>query len=165
MNRKQREIEKLGELLGEFDTAMLTTKSGDGSIRSRPMHLARTDDDGDVWFLTNLGSGKLDELREDPRVNVSMQGKGTFLSLSGTAEVVSERRTLDELWTPALKPWFPAGTDSPDMAAIHVEAHEAEYWDRSGSNGLAFAFEAARAVVEGRKPHDDPPTRHGHLEV
>jgi general stress protein 26 len=157
--------QKLTELLHDFDTAMLVTRSRDGLFRSRPMYIARSDDDGDLWFLASLQSGKLDELRDDPRANVSMQGKGKFLSLSGHVEIVTETETIENLWNPALKPWFPDGPATPDITAIHVVGKEAEYWDQTGAEGLKLAFEAARAVIEGRRPADDPPTRHGHLNL
>lgn len=159
------EQKKFRKLVGAFDEAMLTTRSKRGTFRARPMYLARAEDDGDVWFLTSLDSGKLDELEIDPRVGVSMQGTGKFLSLSGRAEVVSRRDVLDDLWNPALKPWFPEGTDTADMTALHVVTEEAEYWDRSGWQGLKFALEAAKAVIEGRRPDDDPPARHGHVRL
>lgn len=158
--------QKLEELLEHFDTSMLTTRTtDDGKLRARPMHIAKAGPEGDLWFLTSLQSGKLDELNKDPRVGVSMQGSGKYLSLSGQAEVVTNQDVLRDLYNPSLKPWFPEGTATPDMAAIHVITNEAEYWDRSGVEAVKFAYHAARAVVEGRRPDDDPPERHGHLEL
>jgi hypothetical protein len=46
---------------------------------------------------------------------------------------------------------------------VRVDATSAEYWDRSGAEGLKFLFEGLKAVVQGRSPDIAEPERHGRV--
>src|SRR5689334_14244939 len=94
---------KMQELLKDFDAAMLVTRSDEGSLRARPMALADIDDDGALWFLTERGSAKVQEISEEHQVNVAMQSSNKFISISGTAAPVEDRQKLDEIWNDAWK--------------------------------------------------------------
>jgi hypothetical protein len=72
------------ELLYEFDTAMLVTRTEDGGLRSRPLSVVHNDDDqGRFYFSTAIDSPKVRELETDPSVNVCMQDKRRFVSVTG----------------------------------------------------------------------------------
>src|SRR4051794_37814861 len=94
---------KLRELLEDFDTAMLVTRTVDGHLRARPMVLADIQADGTLWFLTERRSGKLEEIARDSQVNVAMQSSSKFVSLSGPASPVEDRTKVDQLWNEAWK--------------------------------------------------------------
>ena len=78
--------DKLQDLLKDFDAAMLVTRTTDGQLRSRPMMLAEVDANGGLWFVTGGDSGKIEELAHDHHVNVAMQSKWKFVSISGRAK-------------------------------------------------------------------------------
>lgn len=126
------------EVLAHFGTAMLCTRQPDGSLRSRPMAVARSEDNGDVWFVTQLETGKVEELLRDPHVAVTMQSKTRYLSLSGRAEIVGDPAALDELWRASWRAWFPEGKHD-GLALLHVRATEVEYWTETGAMRWAFA--------------------------
>lgn len=153
------------DVLAHFDTAMVCTHRTGSGLRARPMSIACVEDGGDVWFATSLDSGKVEEAEEDPEVLVTMQSKTRFLSLSGRAEIVLDKKKIHALWKPAWKVWFPEGRDDPTLVLMRVRATEAEYWDQAGSRGLRYAFEAARGLVKGEKPHTERGDHHGHVEL
>ncbi len=142
--------EHFHELLKEFDTAMLVTRAADGELRARPMAIADTEPDGDVWFVSGIDTAKVDEIQREPRVNVSLQAKDKFLSVSGVAEIVRDRAKIDEMWQEDWKIWYPGGKDDPNIALLRVRATEGEYWDLTGENQFKFLFEAAKAYVTGK---------------
>lgn len=148
------------DVLHHFDQAMLVTQR-DGELRSRPMAIADRTPHGHVWFITSLASGKLDELATHPAVNVAMQQSSRFLSISGTARVSRDPHRIGEVWQPAYRVWF-EGTDDPRIALIEVVPTYAEYWDRSGVEGLKFAFAMLKSFVTG-EPLDDDCAPHGKL--
>lgn len=150
--------EKLHELLTEFDAAMLVTHTPDGQLRSRPMALADVDADGTLWFLTQSHSGKVDEIISDPHVNVAMQSKLKFISISGAAAPVLDRQKLDSIWNEAWKVWFPGGKDDPSLVLLKVRGEKGEYWDNSGTSGIKYLIEAGKAYLTGTHPEvaDDP---------
>src|SRR5271155_290198 len=110
-------IEKVNELIGGMHACMLTTKDGNGTLRSRPMGVQAAEFDGDLWFFTSRSSRKYYELEADPRVSVSFSDlkANNFVSLTGEAFFVEDRDKMREYWKPLLRTWFPEGVDDPDL--------------------------------------------------
>src|SRR5688572_1938326 len=98
----QRE-QKFQDLIEDFSVAMLVTRTPDGELRSRPMAVAEVDDDGTLWLMTQRRSPKTEEIAHDDHVNLSMQSKTKFVSISGEADPVDDRRKVAELWNESWK--------------------------------------------------------------
>ncbi len=144
-------IRKLGELIEDIDFAMLTTAEADGTLRSRPMSTQQVEFDGDLWFFTRASAPKVDEVRRDERVNLSYAKPEAqrYVSISGTAQIVRDRKKIEELWSPVLKAWFPKGLEDPDIALLKVSVEQAEYWD-SPSSTMAHIFGFVKALATGQ---------------
>lgn len=158
--------DKLHELLEDFDVAMLVTRSDCGQLRSRPMAFAAVDPEGTMWFLTERDSGKIDEIASDHHVNVAMQSKLKFVSISGQAVPVSDRAKIAEVWKESFKPWFPGGKEDPNLMLLRVDGEAGEYWDNSGTSGIKYLIEAGKAYLSGTQPdveHD--PKIHGKVAM
>ena len=152
---------RLNELMSDFETAMLVTRTENGGLRSRPLAVVHNPDDKDrLYFSTAIDSPKVGELQADPRVNVSMQSKREFVSVTGVARLVRDRALIDKLWSEAWKVWFPKGKDDPSLGILIVEPSEAAYWDASGLEGVSYLFDMARAYVTGTKAGSDEDERH-----
>jgi general stress protein 26 len=109
--------ERLKKLMDDFDTAMLVTRTEDGGLRSRPLSIVHNhDDEKQLYFSTSIDSPKARELEADPRVNVCMQNKRQFVSVTGVARLVNDRALIDKLWSEAWRIWFPEGKDDPFAA-------------------------------------------------
>lgn len=148
--------EHLFQLIEDFDVAMLVTSTSDGRMRARPMALAkRSGEDGHLYFATAVDSPKVHEVEEDSRVNVVMQSKARFVSVTGRARVMKDRALVERLWSETWKVWFPAGKDDPALCIVAVDPEEAEYWDQGGGKGLRYLFDAARAYLSGTTPDTD----------
>lgn len=147
--------EHLLRLLEKFDTAMLVTRAMSGEIRSRPMAIVDREPSGDLWFITSPDA-KVDEVQANPNVNVALQGKDTYISVSGRAQVVRDQTKIDEIWEEPYKVWFPEGKDDPNIILIRVTADEGEFWDNQGSKGIKFLLDATKAYVTGTEQEYDP---------
>ena len=146
------EVQHFHDLLIQFETAMLITRAEDGSMRARPMAIAKVEDDSSLWFFTSVESGKAHEIEKDNHVHVTLQNdRGTYVSLAGTAKLHRERDRMVGLWRDSLKIWFPAGPEDPEMALIHVISKDGEYWDSEGFNKIKYLLGAARAYAAGEK--------------
>jgi general stress protein 26 len=145
------DIRKLGELIKDIRIAMLTTTEADGSMRSRPMATQESDFDGELWFFTDARSPKVDEAAHHP-VNVSYADPKhqRYVSVSGKAELVRDRKKIEELWNPAYKAWFPEGLDDPNLALLRVHVEKAEYWDSPGS-AVVHLIGFAKALATGKR--------------
>ncbi len=137
------QIQQLAELIRDVDIAMFTTTGVDGRLYSRPLGTQQVAFDGDLWFATSADSPKVAEISLNPQVNVAYASpsKNTYVSVAGTARVVDDRAKVEELWSPAMKLFFPGGKDDPNLRLIHVRAESAEYWDGPGTLlGKALSF-------------------------
>lgn len=146
------ELQKLRKIIQEIDLCMLTTIDGEGRLHSRPMsNNQEVEFDGDLWFFTYGSTPEVEEIRREPRVNVSFadtEGQ-RYVSLSGTAEVVRDREKMRELWRPHLKAWFPQGVEEPDIALLKVTAQHAEYWE-SPAGPVAHVIGFVNSLATGR---------------
>lgn len=144
--------EKIGELIKDIKFAMLTTAERDGTLRSRPMTVQEQEFDGDLWFFVGADYPQVAEMRENNHVNLSFadSGKDSYVSVSGTVELVRDRQKMEELWNPVLKAWFPDGLEDPNLALLKVSTTQAEYWDApNGKVTQLVGF--AKALVTGKQ--------------
>ena len=150
-NKQEEELEKLKSIIKDVEVAMLTTNDG-GVLRSRPMQTQQAEFDGDLWFFTSSNTHKAEEIEKDNQVNVSYAAPedNSYVSISGTAEIVADKTKMEELWSPILKAWFPKGLDEPDIILLKVNANQAEYWD-SASSSLVQAFGLLKSLVTGER--------------
>ena len=150
-DKRQESIAKLGGLIKGINIAMLTTVDF-GLLRSRPMATQEMEFDGDLWFMTSSETHKTDEIEKDPRVNVSYSAPNTntYVSVSGTVQIVNDREKIEELWNPAYKAWFPKGLDDPTICLLKVTVEQAEYWD-SPSSTIVHIVGFVKALVTGER--------------
>ena len=147
-------LEKLREMIKDIDFCMLTTIDEQGDPHSRPMSSnGDIDPDGDLWFFTNASSHKVSEVEQSPKVNVSFADPDNqrYVSVTGTASLVRDRKKIAELWRPEFKMWFPEGKDDPNIALLRVSLEKGEYWD-SPSSTIGYALSFVSSLVTGKQP-------------
>jgi general stress protein 26 len=157
----------LCELLQSFSTMMLGTfeQTGDRpALRARPMHVARVEDDGSLYFLTRNPSEKLDEAAATQTGHVFAQSEKQFISMSGEISISTDRQTIRDLWKTGYGVWLD-GPDDPHAALMIFKPHEAELWDASGLKGLRFLIESAKSLVTGDKGPKYPNQMHERVEL
>ncbi len=144
-------MRKLADLIDEVGIAMLATEEADGTLRSRPLATLEMDSDGKLWFFTAMSSGKVGEIDQHRKVNLSYAHveKQNYVSVSGHARLFRDPEKMNELWTPWIEPWFPNGVNDPDLGLLEVTVEHAEYWDAPASR-MQRLFGLARALSGGR---------------
>ena len=145
------DFKKVRELIEEIDVCMFVTQNG-VKVKSRPFSTNKVDEDGNIWFLTNRDSDTIEELAKSFQVNLAYAkpGSHSYLSVSGNAFMVEDQETINELWSPIMKAWFPEGKESDNVVALRVEPHGAAYWDASG-NRLVEMFKIGKAILTGNR--------------
>ncbi|MDB5589938.1 pyridoxamine 5'-phosphate oxidase family protein [Enterovirga sp.] len=146
---------KLYELIKDIRIAMMTSVEPDGSLHSRPMYSHTTDPSGDLWFFSRARAPKVGELRKDSQINLAYADTSaqTYVSVSGTAEIVTDKGKVKELWSEGLRTWFPNGPEDPDIALIRVHPSGGEYWD-SPSRTMMQLYGYAKARLTGETPEE-----------
>ena len=145
----------LYDLLKDFDTAMLVTRSADGHMHSRPMAIAELRPGSDAYFVTGSDSPKAAEIKANPSVTLTFQSSNQYASLSGQATITRDQALIDRLYKEDWKIWFPGGKNDPSISMLKFSAQHGEYWDNAGAQGLKFVFEAAKAYIKGETPKED----------
>ena len=143
---------KLVELTKDSRFVMLTTTDADGQLVSRPMSRQDVDIDGDLWFIATRDSRKVEHIRANPTVNVTVTSQSSWVSISGRAEVVDDLEKLKEYWSTFAEAWIPEGPEDPNAILIHVDAETAEYWDNPGGR-VSSIISLVKSKVTGQ-PYD-----------
>src|SRR5215216_1232088 len=109
----EKKLDDLYELIDGIEIAMFTTRRADGHLVSRPMQTQERTSGVDLWFMTNVEAHKLDDLMNDPHVNLAYYKDRSreWVSVSGLATVSRDRQKIAELYAPDWKFWFPDDGD------------------------------------------------------
>ena len=133
-------IERIRQVAEKAQTCFFCTEgSASESGGARPMNVRKTDEAGNLWFLSADDSHKNAELAQDSLVKLYFQGSthSDFLYLIGRATVSRDKVKIKELWEPVLKTWFTEGIDDPRITVIQVAPVEGYYWDNKHGNLVA----------------------------
>ena len=114
----------------------------------------------DLIFHANTESGKTDDLQSDPDINLGfLNNSGEWASISGKAEIVTDRGLVHKYYSPALKAWIgdlgdgkhDGGPDDPRVCVIKVNAITAQY-ATSKKTAVGGFVEFAKGVTTGEAP-------------
>lgn len=156
------DLHKLGELIKDIEVAMLTTRTSDGSLLSRPIQTLKLDANGELIFFTAAKSHKVEDLTDDSTANLAYAdpGEHRYVSVRGRARMDRDDDTIHELWSPAQKIFFPEGPDDPNLMVLRIDVRDAAYWE-AADNFVARAFDFAKGMLS-KSPSDLG--EHGHLQ-
>jgi general stress protein 26 len=156
-------LEDISEKMRDIDFAVLSTRSEDGEIAARPMSNNRqVNFDGDSYFFTLDSTRTVADIRRDPQVGLSYQGrsgalkmKPFFITVEGRAELIQDKDRFVDHWTKDLDTWFKEGVDTPGLTLIKVNATRLHYWDGydeaeiplDGGSAQRDAMERTQAVA------------------
>lgn len=145
-------IAKLKELIGDTGTCMLITSGKSGKHATRPMAVADTDEEGNLWFFANKQSNKIKDIEIDHHVQIvfAHPGKNIFIDIHGRAGIVEDEQYIKDKWNPLVKAWFPGGISDPDLCLLKIKADEANYWDTENSK-VGHILKIAVSAVTGKK--------------
>ncbi|QCR38336.1 pyridoxamine 5'-phosphate oxidase family protein [Nissabacter sp. SGAir0207] len=132
----QKTLSELSKLIKDIDYAMMCTYSEGGAIASRPMSNNRNVEyNGDAYFFTTEDNQTVADIDRNTATTLnyvtakSSDKPSLFIAIEGTSELIRDKETLKEYWTPDVEKWFPEGIDTPDLLLIKVSAQRLTYWD------------------------------------
>ena len=157
---REKKLDDLFEMIDDIETCMFTTRRADDMLVSRPMQVQLRTDDGELWFVTDEDTAKLDELDADAHVNLAFYDGDSreWISVSGLARASRDREQIRSLHKPDWKAWFPdeggqrdGGPDDPRMVLIHVRPISVAYLKNDTPRPIAM-FKVAKAMTTGTAP-------------
>ena len=151
------DVIKLLEKIKEVKYATLTTLDAQQRLHGRPMYTCGPDDRGDLWFFTEKDAQKVTEINANNQVGLAYSDpdKATYVTIAGTAAVVTDQAKIKELWREDFRGFFPKGPEDPAIALLRVTIESGEYWDTPG-NVFVRAFAYVKARTTGERYHPTP---------
>jgi general stress protein 26 len=144
-------VKKLKGLVEAINVCLFSTflKKNDGAT-CRPMSAQEVDSEGNVWFFSGIDSDKNREIKQDNLVQLvfSHPGKSSYMIVNGVAEISTDPKRIEELWTPVAKIWFKEGKDDSNISLIKVNTKSAYYWDTDVNKMINF-FKFIASVATG----------------
>jgi general stress protein 26 len=154
------ELETFYELVKDIEVAMLVTRRADGHLQSRAMATQKRAAGADLWFVTAKDTAKVRDLEADPRLNLSYYDNKSreWVSVSGTARLVTDREKIRELYATDWKIWFQDegdprhGTaDDPRLLLIGVDIESAVYLEVDKPKPVVL-FQIAKGLLTDATP-------------
>jgi general stress protein 26 len=145
-------LTKFKDLVEQINICMFITNTTGDHEHTRPMATIEVEDDGTLWFYTDVRSIKVKEVHNQHTVHLTYAhpGKEAYLDVWGNAEVVNHRQQVVDKWSPIVKAWFPDGINDPNLGLLKVQPYEVYYWEAETGKMVQF-FKMAASVVTGKR--------------
>jgi len=142
-------LEKFKKLVEEIKACMFITNTAGEQEHTRPMATIEVEDNGTLWFFTDVRSIKVEEVNMQREVHLvyAHPGKESYLDVWGEAAVVTDMQSKKDKWTPFVKAWFPDGVDDPNLALLKVQPQDVYYWDAEAGRMVSFLKIIAGAIT------------------
>lgn len=154
-----KKLTELVQLLGEFETGMLATRTPYGPICARPMTLQTPRSDRALWMVSYKDSSSVQNIKNSAHVNLSFRRNSdqAWVSIAATATINFNRQTIENLWQDSWNIWL--DTDQPghreQVVLIELEPFQIDFWEpKLGS--LGRLLELAKAQLTDSTPHLSP---------
>jgi general stress protein 26 len=145
---------KFKKLVTDINVCMFITNH-EKDEHTRPMATIEVEDNGTLWFFTDIRSIKVEEVSVEKTVHLvyAHPGKESYVDVWGKANVLTDRKLIKDKWKTIVKAWFPNGSDDPNLALLKVTPSNIYYWDAETGKMVAF-LKMAASVVTGRQLAD-----------
>lgn len=146
-------LNKFVTLVKDIETCMFITNTSEEHDHTRPMATVDVDEDGTLYFFTDIRSIKVEEVSMHKRVHLvyAHPGKESYLDVWGKAQVLTDRGLIAEKWSPIVRAYFPQGKDDPNIALLKVRPHDVYYWSAEAGKMVSFLKMAVSAIT-GKRP-------------
>lgn len=150
-------IKKLKELSESARICMFCTDLESLPLKTRPMSLQETDDEGNLWFISSTESNKNFEITEDNRVQLMFMKNDSseYVSVYGKAYIYKDKSTIEERWSRLASAWFEEGKDDPKVSIIRVTPEDSYYWDTKAGKLVSLITFAAAAISGSKTDNSD----------
>jgi general stress protein 26 len=144
-------LKKFKKLVDDIKICMFITNNETENEHTRPMATIDVEDDGTLWFFTDIRSIKVEEVTTTKQVHLAYAhpGKDSYLDIRGTATVVTDKELVKNKWKPFVKAWFPDGAEDPNLGLLKVNPHKSYYWDAETGKMVQF-IKMAASIVTGK---------------
>lgn len=149
---ENKDLKKFKEMVEDINICMFITNTAGGEEHTRPMATIEVEEDGSLWFFTDIRSIKVKEVNAQHTVHLvyAHPGKSSYLDVWGSAEMINDRQQIIDKWSPIVKAWFPNGVSDPNLGLLKVQPAEAYYWEAESGRMVEF-LKIAASIITGKR--------------
>lgn len=146
-------LKKFKKIVEDVRVCMFITNNQTEEEHTRPMSVVDVEDNGTVWFYTDIRSIKVEEVTTDRKVHLTFAhpGKESYMDVCGTGNIVTDRELIKQKWSPVVKAYFPNGADDPNIALLRIQPTSVYYWEAETGKMVQFLKMAVSAVTGNTK--------------
>jgi general stress protein 26 len=151
MSDSSEDIERVWTLIKDIPVAMVVTHSGESrDMRARPMAARPARAEGAIYFLTDVGAPKAEEIRRNDTICLALADHKSrkYLSITGRAEIIDDQDRIKQIWSIYDKAFWPDQKD-PRIRILRVTPESAEFWEGEGT--VVAAVKLVAASVSGER--------------
>jgi general stress protein 26 len=151
MSDSAADIDRIWTLVKDIPVAMVVTHDGQGwNMRARPMAPRPAQEEGAIYFLTDVDAPKGEEIRRNNMICLALADHRSrkYLSITGRAEIFDDRDRIKRIWSVYDKAFWPDSSD-PRIRILRVTPESAEFWE--GEGAVVTAVKLVAATVSGER--------------
>ena len=145
--------DRVWDIIEKVGICMLTTRTSNGELQSRPVEARPSRDEGCIYVVTDLRSAKEHEIERDPHMGLTFvdQQTNAYLAISAHGAITTNPVQIKRWWRSTDSVWW-KGPDDPNVCVLQAELSSASLWDGPSSKAVEL-FEFIKAKVTGAKPN------------
>ena len=118
------------------------------------MALQEVDEQGNLWFLSDVNSDKNQDIKNDSHVELYFMNnsKYEYIFIKGKASISQDKALIEKYWTNFANAWFD-GKDDPNITVIKVSPNDGYYYETK-ENKLIAMSKMIFAAVTGSSNED-----------
>ncbi len=146
-------VDRVWDIIEKVGVCMLTTKTLEGELNTRPVEARPNRDEGFVYIVTDIRSAKEHEIDRDPNLSFNFidQQSNAYLAIAARGDVLFDPTAVKQHWKETDSLWW-EGPDDPNVCVIRAELMSASLWDGPSSKAVEL-FEFIKAKVTGAEPN------------
>lgn len=140
-------IEKIKDIAESAGTCFFSTNVNN-ETKSRPMALQEVDEQGNLWFLSDVNSDKNQDIKNDSHVELYFinNSKYEYIFIKGKASISQDKALIEKYWTNFANAWFD-GKDDPNVSVIKVSPNDGYYYETKENKLIAMSKMIFAAVT------------------
>ncbi len=145
------DIDRVWTLIKDIPVAMVVTHDGQGQhMRARPMAARPAQEEGAIYFLTDVDAPKAEEIRRNDTICLAFADHRSrkYVSITGHAEIVDDQERIKQVWSIYDKTFWPDEND-PRIRILRVTPESAEFWE--GAGAVVTGVKLAAASISGER--------------
>lgn len=137
-------------MMSEMKFCHLITQHA-GRPSPRPMTALADAERHTLHILASAEGTTISDIQADENVIVTFSnGSEKNLVVEAEAKVSNDRALIKSLWNSGAQAYWPEGSETPEVRALALYPHKAEYWE--GSGGVIGALKFAVAIATKSRP-------------